>query len=968
MWNLFKGISSCLLLCCLLPADLRSQETFPVNGVTDPRTRAFAFTHATVFRDGQATLTDATLLIRDGRIVACSKNLAIPADAVPVDCSGKYIYPSFIDLYTDYGMPAQKPRERPNYRLQQIESNTKGAYGWNQAIRPETNAFSLFEADKARAETLRNLGFGTVLTHRKDGIARGTGSLVTLADKKENLILIKAEASAQYSFNKGSSQQGYPTSLMGSIALLRQTYYDAAWYKSKPAGEGTNLSLQAWNDEQRLPQIFEANDKWNDLRAGRIANEFSVHYIIKGGGNEYQRIADIAASKQAFILPINFPAPLKLDDPDLTAAVSLAEMKHWEMAPGNPAAFEKAHIPFCITTADLSDLKQFTVNLKKSIDYGLTPAGARDALTASPARMLGVYDLVGSLDPGKLANFLITDGALFADSTTLLENWIQGEQFVINKSTERATTGKYLLHLVPAAGKPQSFSMNIDKNKASLLSDKDTLAINYTSDGNLISISSGGDKSFPRFRLSGTAGDGKWMGSGEDSSGTTLRWSVEKTGSLPVTAKKKITPVDSAAAKVYYPFDGYGWETLPKPTTLLIRNATVWTNEAEGILANTDVLLKNGKIAAVGKNLSEPAARVIDGTGKFLTPGIVDEHSHIAVMSVNEASHSVTSEVRMADVLNPEDIDIYRQLSGGVTTSHILHGSANTIGGQTALIKHRWGQDDDGLKFGGNDPFIKFALGENVKQTRNPGNNRYPDTRMGVPEVVADAFQRAQDYDRANHAVKNGTPVRRDLELDALVDIMHRKMFITCHSYVTSEILAMMRTAERFGFRVNTFTHILEGYKLAPEIKAHGASVSTFSDWWTYKLEVQDAIAYNAAILQKEGLNVCINSDDAEMGRRLNQEAAKTVKYGGVSEEDAFKMVTLNPAKALHIDNRVGSIRVGKDADLVLWSDHPLSVYAKAEKTIVDGIIYYDIDQDATLQERTRKEKARLIQKMTATK
>ena len=363
----------------------------------------------------------------------------------------------------------------------------------------------------------------------------------------------------------------------------------------------------------------------------------------------------------------------------------------------------------------------------------------------------------------------------------------------------------------------------------------------------------------------------------------------------------------------------------------------MWTSEQEARLDNTDVLVKNGKIVQIGKNLSDASAKIIDGTGKYLTAGIIDEHSHIAASSINEGGHSVTSEVRIGDNLYPDDISIYRELAGGVTTAHILHGSANSIGGQTQLIKLRWGVDDEGLKFKNWDPFIKFAFGENVKNTRISNNVRFPDTRMGVEEVFMDAFTRARDYENelkaadANNKKKGATPivVRRNLQLDALVEILNKKRFITCHSYVQSEIVALMRVAEKFGFRVNTFTHILEGYKVADKMKAHGANASTFSDWWAYKTEVQDAIAYNATIMQKVGLNVCINSDDAEMARRLNQEAAKSVKYGGMSEDDAWKMVTINPAKALHVSDRTGSIKTGKDADLVLWNDNPLSIYAK---------------------------------------
>jgi imidazolonepropionase-like amidohydrolase len=475
----------------------------------------------------------------------------------------------------------------------------------------------------------------------------------------------------------------------------------------------------------------------------------------------------------------------------------------------------------------------------------------------------------------------------------------------------------------------------------------------------------GGGRPGGATHLSGAVNGDVFNGNGTDSTGNLVIW----TATFSKAAGPDTTPVrrrPQRIGKVLYPFDGYGWDSLPAQHDLLIKNATVWTNEKEGRLENTDVLVKAGKIARVGKNLDAGGAAVIDGTGKYLAPGIIDEHSHIAAFSINEGAQSVTSEVRIADNLNPEDISIYRQLAGGVTSSHILHGSANTIGGQTQLIKLRWGVNDTALKFRNWDPFIKFALGENVKRTTSQNNNRFPDTRMGVEEVLMDAFTRARDYERQRKAAPNAT--RRDLELDALVEIMEHKRFITCHSYVQSEITSLMRVADKFGFTVNTFTHILEGYKVADKMKAHGSNASTFSDWWAYKMEVQDAIAYNAAIMTKEGLNVCVNSDDAEQARRLNQEAAKSVKYGGLTEEEAFKMVTLNPAKALHVADRVGSIKEGKDADLVLWSDNPLSIYARAEKTIVDGIVYYDIDRDVQLRKNITAERNRLIQKLVGEK
>jgi len=503
----------------------------------------------------------------------------------------------------------------------------------------------------------------------------------------------------------------------------------------------------------------------------------------------------------------------------------------------------------------------------------------------------------------------------------------------------------------------------------------DTLAAKITVSEALVKINFPTKKGrgADQLRLSGVIAAGGWSGVGTDGAGNKSTWFASFKSALNATTETargdfRRGGQDSSrnvTSKITYPFTGFGNEVVPQQETILIKNATVWTNEKDGILQNTDVLIKAGKIAKVGKNISDATAKVVDGTGKHLSAGVIDEHSHIASMSTNEGGQSVTSEVRIGDNLNPEDVNIYRQLSGGVTSSHILHGSANTIGGQTQLIKLRWGATDEGLKFAGADGFIKFALGENVKRTTSTNNNRYPDTRMGVEEVLNDAFDRAVDYQRNLKANPNG---RRDLELDALVEILNKKRFITCHSYVQPEITYTMRVAEKYGITINTFTHILDGYKVADKMKAHGANVSTFSDWFMYKTEVQDAIAYNAAIMQKVGLNVCINSDDAEMARRLNQEAGKTVKYGGVSEEDALKMVTLNPAKALHVDNKVGSIKVGKDADVVLWSDNPLSIYAKAEKTIVDGVVYFDREKDAEARKKITAEKSRLVQKMLGDK
>lgn len=946
-----------------------AQPTFPVNGVADPKSGCVAFTNATIVKDAVTTLTNATLVIRDGKIVSVGSGVAIPADATVLDCKGKFIYPSFVDAYSTYGMPVpQRGTGGFDFRAPaQLTSNQKGAYGWNQALRTDIEGIRVFTADDAKAKPLRDAGFGTVGSHHPDGIARGTGIVATLANEKDNKVILKERATTHFSFSKGTSGQSYPGSLMGSIALLRQTYIDADWYKTNPKDEGVNLSLKYFNEQRSLPQVFDAGDKWQALRADKIGDEFGVQYIIKAGGNEYQRIEEMKATKATFILPLNFPAAVDVDDPADMRFVGIDQLKHWELAPTNPAAFEKAGIPFCLTAADLASPGEFMANLRKAIEYGLSEKAAMEALTKTPAALLGVSDLVGSLEAGKLANFVIASAPIFSEKATIHSHWIQGMKHSVKEDNWMDVKGSYALSIMREPQRNVKLELK-DAGVATFI-DKDTINGKYSFDGKLVKLSytQGRGPNATEVTMSGVANGNVWSGQGMDESGKYFNWKAafEKAAEVKAdTVKAKEAPV---LGKVTFPFLPFGSAEMAKQETILIKNATVWTSEEQGKLEGTDVLVKNGKIAAIGKNLNEAGARVIDGTGKHLSPGIIDEHSHIAAASINEGGQSVTSEVRIQDNLNPEDINIYRQLSGGVTTSHILHGSANTIGGQTQLIKLRWGANAEQLKFEGADGFIKFALGENVKRSSSTtGNTRFPDSRMGVEQVLDDAFARAKEYDVQKK--KGGAGFRKDLELEALSEIMNTKRFITCHSYVQSEITVMMRVAEKYGFTLNTFTHILEGYKVADKMKAHGAAASTFSDWWNYKMEVIDAIPQNATIMQKVGLNVAINSDDAEMARRLNQEAAKSVKYGGMSETDALKMVTINPAKMLHVDSRTGSIKTGKDADLVLWSDNPLSIYAKAEYTIVDGTVYFDREKDKKLREEVQAEKQRIVKKMAALK
>ena len=410
------------------------------------------------------------------------------------------------------------------------------------------------------------------------------------------------------------------------------------------------------------------------------------------------------------------------------------------------------------------------------------------------------------------------------------------------------------------------------------------------------------------------------------------------------------------------------------PTVIVIRNATIMT-VSHGNIEHGSILIKDGKIAEVGQSVNAPKdAPVIDAGGQFVIPGIIDCHSHIAAESINEGSVSVSSIVNMAEILNPEDIDIYRDLAGGVTSANILHGSANAIGGQTLVIKLRWGQPAAKLPFEGALPGIKFALGENPKRSNFsiPGQpRRYPATRMGVEETIRGAFSEARDYKktwdeynkRAAAGEKNLIAPRRDLRLEPLVEVLEGKRYVHSHCYREDEILMLLRVAKEFGFKVRTFQHVLEGYKVADELAAAGVGASTFSDWWAYKVEAYDAIPYNAALMTQRGVVVSINSDDAEEATHLNQEAAKSMKYGGLSHDEALKMVTLNPAMQLGIDKRVGTIDVGKDADLAIYNHDPLSAYAVVQKTLIDGRVYFDLQRDIAERAEREKEKKALIDK-----
>lgn len=962
-------ICSCLILKLLI-STCSAQVTFPVNGVRDDRVRCYALLNANVVVSPGDTLYNTTCIIRDGYFLEISNKATIPEDAVQIDITGKWIFPSFIDLWSDYGLTNKKVQSKgvgEGVPFEgELQTQTKGAYAWNEALKCNNSAAEKFQVDSKDANQYRKSGFGLVQSHSMDGISRGASAFILLGDEIEHQMLIKEKAGHILSLKKGSSPNPYPGSLMGCIALLRQTYLDGNWYQSGGSKEERNLSLEAWNELQQLPQYFEARDVYDIFRGGKIAQEFGKSYIFKGTGTEYRRVQELRNQKVRLILPLNFPSVIDVSDPYASRQVSLTDLKHWELAPANAAICEENVLDFVITSYGLEKKSDFLKNVQLAIQHGLSPNMALKALTTAPAIFAGVDNEIGKIAKGFRANFLICNKGIFDPKGSILENWVNGKQYPIEQFNQTPLAGKYQLQYGSETIRMQAKGEAGKEIIQLLITDTTFVPVTWRMDGAHINL----QFEHPTnkiYRLNGTISNTDWKGNGIDANGNWIEWSATRLDTIMNIAPKSDSIQVITRGKIIYPFSAYGWNNPPAQGKYVIKNVTIWTNTNQGILKNTDIYIADGKIQVIGKIPVNSDVTAIDGTNLHLTPGIIDEHSHIGIYAgVNECTQENTAEVRIGDVVYPDDINIYRALSGGVTTAHLLHGSCNPVGGQTQLIKLRWGAMPEAMKFEGADGFIKFALGENVKRSNfGQPNYRYPNTRMGVEQVYMNAFAEAQAYEKKKLlAQQSKLPFRKDLELETMNEILQSKRFITCHSYVQSEINMLMHVADHFKFHVNTFTHILEGYKVADKMKRHGVGASSFSDWWAYKYEVYEAIPYNGAIMHQLGITVAYNSDDPEMGRRLNQEAAKAVKYGNVSEEEALKFVTLNPAKLLHVDHRVGSIAVGKDADVVLWSDHPLRLKTKAKITWVDGRIYYDEKNDQLKRAEIATERQRIIEKM----
>ena len=928
--------------------------------------RTWALTNATIHTEPGKTIFNGTVLIKNGIISSVGKNVKIPLQTTVIKMEGKHIYAGFIESWMD----VKSKKDTASLEMH-----------WNSNMRSHLKASEYYSPNEKELNELRELGFTSAHLSLNGGIFQGRSSLVNINKKPKVLSNDIAQAVEFKSGGWGAKE--YPTSLLGAIAFIRQGLIDARWYgkaqeviSKYPDGNEQiefDQSLDALGSSlnKGKPFIFETKNELYIDRAYDIANEFELKLWIKGNGYEYRRLNKL--NQGYMIIPINYPAKPEVANPYSALQYSTQQLKHWDMAPDNLKKLSEKDIEYSLTSSGLKNKKDFRKNLSKSIKRGFSEVDALASLTTVPAKAFGQSKRLGKIAPGYIANLVITNGNYFNEDSKVQSVWIEGNELQLSPEPINHYAGLWTLK-----EKERTWALDIDKNELTfsgkLIKDSVSISLqNLFIERDQISFTINDTAHFNygavRFigRVEKKGMSGKIIYADNNRSSWTAELDSKK--SIPIFEIKK---EEASKLKVFFPEGAYGIdEKIVKPKTILVDDATIWTSGSDGVLKGFDILFQNGKVKKIAKNiyLNDKNAIIIDGKGKHITPGLIDAHSHMAGESINEGFQNVTAEVRMRDVIDPNDIAMYRALAGGLTTINLLHGSANPIGGQSVVMKLRWGSFSNELIFNEASQAIKFALGENVKRKRSYG--RYPETRMGVEQVIRDAFSAARDYSKSwntyNRDVKlqrTKLPPRRDLELDALVEILDGKRIVHAHSYRQDEILMLTRIAEDFGFTMGTFQHVLEGYKIAERLVEHGASASTFSDWWAYKFEVIDAIPYNGTLMANVGVNVSFNSDSDELARRMNLEAAKAVKYGGLSEEEALKMVTINPAKQLKIDKYVGSLEIGKDADFVLWSGHPLSNYTICEQTWVDGKQYFSQKKDTYYKERDKKLRNDLIQKI----
>ena len=1034
----------------------RAQPAEPTNGPRRVDPSWHALINARVVTSPGSVIERATLVFRNGVIQSVAPNAQPPAGARIWDASGLTIYPGFIEPFAPVDAP--KP-----------EASNPGRH-WNEHVMAERSALDGPGLDAEARKKLRAEGFVVAAIAPKDGVVRGSGAVVTLGERPESsdepapVLTRRAFHTISIDPPRGSDER-YPSSKMGAIALVRQTLADVPWYEralaasnaepakfERPKPSDTAAALAG---ETAL--LFDVSHEQDVLRSAKIAKEFGRSAMIVGCGTELRRLDAIAAAGLPIILPLAFAEKPGVEAMAERESVGLRELMLWEASPTNPLRLERAGVKVALTSAKLPKGQEFAANVREAIRAGLSEEQALAMLTTRPAEMLGLSRLLGSIEPGKKASFSVVKGSIFEKDREVRDVWIDGVRHEVSPTPKVDLEGSWKVVFVPAgaSGARVEGVLKIKKKntisfeRATTQADRDREAADKAKkeardnadadaeaeapekvedpadapkdqpapEADLKNAATSEDKkddtrtfkaravSLEENRIDFTL-DGEALGTEgpvllsaviEDAmsglgsgSALALTWTAsreaEDAGAKDKKAdeddKDKPDPIryEGIPERFGLPFGPFAFDEPPAQRDIVVTGATIWTSGKDRTVENATLVVQGGKIKGVFKGAipgGAPAnAIVIDANGKHITPGLIDCHSHTGIMGgVNEGTQACTSEVRIADVIDPDAINFYRQLAGGLTAANQLHGSANPIGGQNSVVKLRWGCGaPDDMRVEGAIEGIKFALGENVKQS-NWGErfrDRYPQTRMGVEAYIVDRFTAAREYGESWKKWKSlsasdqgkGVPPRRDLELEALAEILAHERLVHCHSYRQDEILMLCRVAKDFGFKIGTFQHVLEGYKVAEAMREQSLGGSAFSDWWGYKWEVFDAIPYAGAIMHDAGVVVSFNSDSDELARRMNTEAGKAVKYGGLDPHDALQFVTLNPAKQLMAEARIGSLEPGKDADFAIWSGDPLSTLSRCEATYIDGREYFSLARDAELRKKNAETRSRILRKL----
>jgi imidazolonepropionase-like amidohydrolase len=952
-----------------------------------PTTQAHALVGGLVIVSPGRELPGATIVIRDGIIEAVGTSVAIPPDARRWDVSGMVLWPGLVDAHLGLsrfnGLAGPKtadgsdaPAAAPAPTVLQARRSAAGSE--NPLVHPEVRVADLLAPDAKAIEAMLSQGFAAACVVPDRGILRGRDAVVSLRPGTPGELIVAEGQDLHAAFEARDS--GYPDSVMGSTAVLRQSMLDGDWYRRARAATAKgptrideDAALEAVASFLSQPArsrgriAVACKDVLDCLRAGALASEFGLPLRLKGAGDEYRRLADVSALGSSIILPVAYPgAPGAVDEAEW-GEVSIEQLRHFDRAPNNARWLAEAGVEVSLSTDGLENPKDFTARVRRSIEAGLAPDLALAMTTIHPARLLGLSDRLGTIEKGRLANVVVARGRPFGKATEVRDVWVDGRRHVVSREpqgplgewkgtiTDGGTTHRGKLSLSVKGG---AFTWDPAEGvKDDKAEQKKASASNVVVDADHVTFELAGTplEREGTLKLAGSVDRSSFSASTGDRA---VAIQAERFYDSDPGAAEKRTPAGPPPAV---------GGALSSSADVLFVNATAWTCGPMGIATNADILVRGGRIAAIGTGLTRPAGiPVVDCAGRHVTPGLLDAHNHSAIVGgVNEGTNSCTAEVRIGDVVNSETIDIYRQLAGGTTTVNLLHGSANCMGGQSQVIKLRWGAAPEALKFSEAKPAIKFALGENVKQSNwgEKYTTRYPQTRMGVEQFMREKFSQARDWGVAAsaRARPGGLPPRRDLQLETLAEILRGERSVHCHSYRQDEILMLMRVAEDFGFRIGTFQHILEGYKVADEMAKHGVMASSFTDWWAYKFEVYDAIPHNPALMRDRGVIVSVNSDSTELARRMNLEAAKVAKWGNVPREEALHFVTINAARQLGVESVTGSLEPGKAADIVVWSGDPLSTATRVEKTYVDGLLYFDRELDVAGRAALATERAGLI-------